>query len=338
MNRTARLHAGGDIRLHDEPDPVVGEGEVLLRITGVGICGSDLHWFEEGAIGDATLTRPLVLGHEFGGVAETGLWAGRTVAVEPALHCGTCRLCEEGHPNLCQNVRFAGHGSVDGAFRHRMAWPESALFPLPGGFDGVDGALLEPLGVAIHALDLAKPGVGVTAGVFGCGPIGLLVLQLARLAGASRITATDVLPHRLDAALDFGADWALEAFSDASEGAQVRRLVGGEGLDVAFEAAGENPAVEAALDALRPGGLLVLLGIPADDRTSVQASVARRKGITVKWVRRMKFTYPRAIALVERGRVDVRSLVTHRFPLERIGDAFETARRRDGLKVVVQPD
>ncbi len=337
MNRTARLHAGGDIRLHDEPDPVALEGESLLRITGVGICGSDLHWFEEGAIGDATLQRPLVLGHEFGAMVETGAWEGRTVAVEPALQCGRCRLCEEGHPNLCQNVRFAGHGSTDGAFRERMAWPQSALFPLPEGFDGVDGAMLEPLGVAIHALDLAKPRVGATVGVFGSGPIGLLVLQLVRICGARFIAATDVLAHRLEAARRYGADAVLEARQDGSEGAEIRKMALDEGLDIAFEAAGENAAVEAALEALRPGGLLVLLGIPADDRTAVQASIARRKGLTVKWVRRMKFTYPRAIALVSQERVDVRGMVTHRFPLTRITDAFETARKRDGLKVVVVP-
>ena len=173
----ARLHAGGDLRIHTEPAPAAGEGETIVRVTAVGICGSDLHWFEEAGIGDARLDRPLVLGHEFAGVAEAGPLKDRIVAVDPAVPCGACDFCLEGHPNLCEHVRFSGHGAVDGALRERMAWPGHCLFPLPDAFDAVDGAMLEPLGVAIHAVDLAHLRPGATVGVFGCGPIGLLTLQ-----------------------------------------------------------------------------------------------------------------------------------------------------------------
>jgi len=158
-------------------------------------------------------------------------------------------------------------------------------------------------------------------GVFGCGPIGLLVIQVAKAAGAAEVLFTEPLPHRRNAALGFGAHpWQP-----------------GREVDVAFECAGAEGAVEDAVAAVRPGGRVVLAGIPDDDRTAFSASVSRRKGLTIKIVRRMKHTYPRAVALVESGKVDVRSLVSHRFPLERAAEAFGVLERREGLKVVVEP-
>src|SRR5512141_2774976 len=167
--RVARLHAAGDVRLHDEPLPVAGPGETLVRIEAVGLCGSDLHWYEDGGIGGTRITRPIVLGHEFAGRTADG----RLVAVDPAIYCGHCPLCLEGHPNLCPSVRFAGHGPVDGALREWMAWPSECLVPVPDGFSASDAAMLEPLGVAIHSVDLGHVRTGDAVGVFGCGPIGL---------------------------------------------------------------------------------------------------------------------------------------------------------------------
>jgi L-iditol 2-dehydrogenase len=201
-----------------------------------------------------------------------------------------------------------------------MAWPRQCLHPLPETISDAEGCLLEPLGVAIHSVDLGKVRTGMRVGVFGCGPIGLLVIQVAQAAGASEVLVTEPLQHRLEAAKKFGA----------------RKWTPGEAIDVAFECAGENQAVEDALTAVKPGGRVVLVGIPNDDRTAFTASVARRKGLTLLFDRRMKFTYPRAIQLVERHRVDVQTLITHRFPLESIPEAFATAQRREGLKVIVQ--
>ena len=154
--RVARLHGPGDVRLHDEPRPTPGAGEVLVRVEAVGLCGSDLHWFDEGSIGGIPLTRPLSPGHELAGTTEDG----RRVAVDPAIPCETCPPCREGHPNLCPSVRFAGYGEDDGALREWMAWPERCLYPLPDSLSATDGAMLEPLGVALHAVDLAhlRPG------------------------------------------------------------------------------------------------------------------------------------------------------------------------------------
>ena len=242
------------------------------------------------------------------------------MAVDPSVPCGTCEFCLGGDPNLCEKMRFAGHGSEDGALGETVAWPEKCLFALPEALSFADGVMLEPLGVAIHAVDLAHMRPGMSVGVFGCGPIGLLIVQVARLAGAQTLLVTEPLPHRLETAHKFGA-------SDWKPGLRV---------DVAFEAAGEEAAVEAAFEAVKPGGKVILAGIPADDRTSFQASVARRKGLTIKLVRRMKFTYPRAIRMVAGGQVDVRSLVTHTFPLEQAQEAFRLAQRREGLKTVIE--
>jgi L-iditol 2-dehydrogenase len=329
--KSVRLHAPGDLQFHDEPCPVPSQGEKLIRVKAVGICGSDLHWFSVGEIGDAKLDHPLVLGHEIAGETEDG----QRLAVDPAIPCRKCEWCAKGNPNLCPNIRFAGHGGADGAMREFLTWDEHCLFPLPESLSFEDGAMLEPLGVAIHAVDLGHLKPGMTVGVFGCGPIGLLIIQLARLSGAVNIVATDKLPHRVDAARALGADRAL--ITDGKpDGSPILAATGGRGVDVAFEVAGEQGAVEDSVNAVLPGGKVILVGIPADDHTSFPASVARRKGLTIKLVRRMKHTYPRAIDLVASGRVDVHSLVTHRFPLEQAAEAFSVAERREGLKVIVE--
>jgi L-iditol 2-dehydrogenase len=302
-------------------------------VEAVGLCGSDLHWFEEGSIGGIALRRPTAPGHELAGTTTDG----RRVAVDPAIPCEACLPCREGHPNLCPSVRFAGHGEDDGALREWIAWPERCVFPLPDRLSAVDGAMLEPLGVALHAVDLAHLRPGVTVGVFGCGPIGLLAVQAARVAGAERVLATDlpIRPHRLEAARALGAE-AVPA-DEGREAATLLELTGGQGLDAAIEAAGDNAAVDAAVGAVRPGARIVLAGIPAEDRTSFPASPARRKGLTLALSRRMKHTYPRAIDLAVRGLVDLRSLVTHRFPLAEADAAFTSASSREGLKVIVEP-
>lgn len=332
-----RLGGVGDMRLATEARPLPSEGEVLLRTIAVGICGSDLHWVEEASIGDAQLSKPLILGHEFSSVVEdhSSPLDGQRVAVDPAIPCLECDYCRAGNPNLCIRLRFAGHGSQDGALREYLAWPQRCLHLLPDAISDEEGALLEPLGVALHALDLGKITPGNAVGIFGCGPIGLMILQLARLSGATEVVVSERLPHRLEKALAMGASRGF-LVGEETDHKTIAEMIGRQGVDVAFEAAGDNQAVETAITAVKPGGRVVLVGIPSKDWIGFTASTARRKGLTIKLSRRMKFTYPRAIQLVQEGLVDLRSLVTHRYPLQEFEQAFQVARRRDGLKVILQ--
>lgn len=321
----------------------------LVRVTAVGVCGSDLHWWGEAGIGDAVIEHPLVLGHEAAGVIEDGPRRGQRVAIDPAISCGTCRSCRAGYRNLCTRIRFAGHGVTDGAMREFMAWPSDLLPPLPDALTDADGAVLEPLGVAIHALGLGHVRLGASVVVAGLGPIGLLLTQVLREAGAGTVIGFDPLPHRREVARRLGADLVADP-ADAATPGSMRELVGsvagagpsagdlsGDGVDVAFEMAGTDGGVQLAMAAARPGGRVVLGGIPAGDTTTFRASVARRKGLTIAMVRRMNEVYPRAIALAVTRRVDLGAVVTHRFPLTRSPEAFTAAAGRHGLKVIIEP-
>jgi L-iditol 2-dehydrogenase len=348
--QAARIHGPGDVRVAAEPAAEPGPGEVLLRVTGVGLCGSDLHWWEEGSIGDARLSRPLILGHEFGGVIVSGPRAGQRVAADPANDCGECEPCREGRTNLCLAMRFAGHGTTDGALRSLMPWPERLLVAIPDSIGDDEAPLLEPLGVALHAMDLAGVGVnpgppgpapaaGLWVGVYGCGPIGLLLVQLLRRAGAT-VVATDLLPHRVAAA---GAMGASEAFlvdgGPEPESSSARQAAREREVDVAFEVSGSDAALADAIAAVRPGGRLVLVGIPAHDRTSFEAAAARRKELALLLCRRMVPTdLPHAVAIAAGGGVQLTELISHRYEISRAPEAFEMLGTRGGLKVVVKPD
>jgi L-iditol 2-dehydrogenase len=334
--RVTRLHAVGDLRLSEEPVPEAGPGTDLVRVAAVGICGSDLHWWDEGAIGDAKLTHPLVLGHEGAGVIAGGPRGGERVAIDPAIACDTCRACRDGYRNLCYRIRFSGHGETDGMMREFMTWPSALLHPLPDQVSDAEGAMLEPLGVAVHSVDLGHLPFAGTASVIGCGPIGLLLIQLLKTAGASSVLAVEPLAHRREAAARMGADRVADPASLAS-GMSLMRELTGFGVDVAFEAAGNDEGVGLAMASVRPGGRVVLAGIPGDDAIRFGASAARRKGLTIAMVRRMNDVYPRAIGLAARGVVDLGSVVTSRAGLSEVQAAFGDGARRTGLKVIIEP-
>src|SRR6201996_2429732 len=325
--RVARLHGAADLRVDDEPPPEAAAGQSLVRVTAVGICGSDLHWYSEGAIGDAKIARPLVPGHEGAGMIADGPRRGERVAIDPAIPCERCRACRDGYRNLCYNIVFSGHGETDGMMRELMPWPSHLLHPLPDSVSDAGGAMLEPLGVALWALDLGHVPFSGSVAVAGAGPIGLLLIQLLRAAGAARVLAVEPLAHRRAAALEWGADAAVTPADD----------VAGYGADVAFELAGGDDAVRAALESVRPGGRVVLGGIPDSDNTTVRASRARRKGLTIAMVRRMNEVYPRAIDLAARGVVALDPLVSSRIPLTEAAQAFAAAAGRAGLKAIIAP-
>ena len=346
----ARIHGPGDVRVAAEPAAEPGPGEVLLRVTGVGLCGSDLHWWEEGGIGDARLSRPLILGHEFGGVIASGPRMGQRVAADPANDCGKCAPCREGRTNLCLAMRFAGHGTTDGALRSLMPWPERLLVEIPDSIGDEEAPVLEPLGVALHAMDLAGVGVdpgpsgsapaaGLRVGVYGCGPIGLLLVQLLRRAGAATVIATDLLAHRVAAAVAMGASEAFLVDGGPEPEASSARLAAREReVDVAFEVSGADAALADAIAAVRPGGRIVVVGIPAHDRTSFEAAAARRKELALLLCRRMVPTdLPHAVAIAAGGGLGLSELISHRYQISQAPEAFQTLGARGGLKVIVKP-
>lgn len=340
--RVAKVMAPREMRLEEAPVPSPGPGEALVRIKAVGICGSDLQYYADGRIGDQRFSAGHVLGHEVAGVVEAlgpdaeGPAPGTSVAVDPAIHCGWCRFCAVGDPNFCKNLRFFGSPPTPGALREYLTHPSRFLLPLPPDTSFPVGAAIEPLGVAIHAVDLGHLGVGDRVAVFGCGPIGLLIARVARLAGASLVCGTEPLAHRREAAAGFGVEAAL----DPSREDVVRSIMertGGEGIDVAFEAAGSQDATEQAIAVLRPGGSLVCVGYWKADQVALPGIRAMRKGLTIRFVRRMKHTFPRAMELTRLGLVDLASLISHEFPLSDVVHAFARAEQRgpDVLKAVV---
>ncbi|MFT2722075.1 alcohol dehydrogenase catalytic domain-containing protein [Deinococcus sp. A31D244] len=320
----AVLTAPGTFAFTPRPPTLPAPGEVTVQVRAVGICGSDIHMFQDGRIGTSEILSPLVLGHEFMGEVTwaapgardgTGqpLHAGTRVAVEPHVACGHCRSCREGHPNLCPDHTFMGVYPRDGALQPTLNVPAHNTFILPDTVTDTGGVMLEPLGVALHALRLGHVRVGDRAAVVGAGPIGLLLTQLLHLNGVSALHVTEPLPWRRALAAELGADSTAPGFTDDHDSA----------YDVVFEAAWADSSVQDAARLARPGARVVLVGIPGDDGLRVQHSLVRRKGLSLILSRRMAHTYPEATALVASGQLDVDRLVSHVFPLEQVQEAFE---------------
>jgi len=327
----AYLHGRRDIRLADQRRPTPRPGEVLVEVRTVGLCGSDRHWFEEGGIGEVSLTTLLVLGHEIAGVIAEGPRAGERVAIDPSQPCERCPTCVRGRPDLCPTTRFAGYAATDGGLRTWMAWPGDLCHAIPDAMSDDEGAVMEPLGVARHAVDLAEVGPSDRVAVIGAGPIGQLVIRVLAADGIASIVASDPRPHRRLAALAAGASLVWSPEDVASEAAL-------DEISIVIECAGEDAAVDAAVRLVRPGGRVVLVGIPSEERTTIRAAVARRKGLTVIWSRRMTAAdLPAAIRLVETGAVEVAPIISDRFPLSAVGAAFERLASGEANKIVVRP-
>ncbi|MHB9033295.1 MAG: zinc-dependent alcohol dehydrogenase [Anaerolineae bacterium] len=323
--KALRLFGPRDLRLVNEAQPIPVPNEVLLHVKAVTVCHSDIHYYRDGRIGDTISTVPLVLGHEFSGevvqapAGAANIQVGDLVAVEPAVSCGHCRECLEGNPNICANLLFSGTPPLDGALREYLTYRPEFCFKLPAGFTPEEGALLEPLGVALYAWDLGHLRLAESVAVVGCGPIGLLVVQLARLAGAAQVFAIEPLVYRREIAASWGG---IPLSPDDGLVDTVNRSTGNHGADLVIETAGTLEGQEEAIRLAKRGGRVLLVGIPAEDRIELSHHVARRKDLDIHVVRRMKHTYPRAITLVERGMVELKPLITHRFTLEQAPAAF----------------
>lgn len=328
--KTSLLYAPRDMRVEEISDKEPGPGQVLVNVTAVGICGSDLHTYLLGNVGGVSVQQPLTLGHEAAGVVLAlgagveGLQVGQKVAIDPAHSCGVCERCQAGEPHLCLKIEFMGLFPFHGAMREHMVVAAECCVPVPDNISDISAALLEPLGVALHGSRLAHIQVGEDVAIVGCGGIGLLLIRLARLAGAKRIFVSDTHPWRLAMASNYGADVVMNA-REVDMVEEVMRLTNGRGVDVAIEAAWAEETANACCEMARFGGRVILVGIPAADELKLRASVARRKELLIQPSRRMKHTYPAAIALASSGQVDLEKLATHCFTLDQVGEGFETA-------------
>ncbi len=333
------------VEFRDLPMPKIGPGEALIKVKSVGVCASDSHRYLHGKLGEEDMPGPLILGHEFSAeVVEvasdvTTVKPGDRVAVEPAKHCGKCEMCQKGHPNLCPYVEFCGTPPVDGAFREYMAYPAELLYKLPDNVSYDEGALLEPLGVALHSVRLGHVKPGTSAAILGVGPIGMSTLEILRATGVTQIVVTDPLDYRLEMARQLGADLALNPERENVVEA-VRDWTGGRGVDVVFDAAGVRETPEQAVEMARPGGNVVLIGIPVDEWIQFKSTPSRRKGLTIYMVRRMKHVYEATIPMVAKGLVNLKPMITHVFPFSKAEEAMATSvHYRDGvLKAVVHVD
>jgi len=325
--------------------PRPGPGEALVKVMAVGICGSDIHYYEHGRIGRYVMEGPIVLGHECAGVVVAlgdnvgRIRVGDRVAVEPGVVCGRCEACKRGRYNLCPDVRFLATPPIDGAFAQYMTMREDNLFPIPDGLTFEEAAMNEPFSVGIHAAKRTGLQPGSTVAIMGMGPVGLMAVVAARAFGARDVFVTDLEPIRLEAARRLGATHALNVRECDAVG-EIRRLTGGEGVDVAWETAGSPQALQAALGSLRRGGKLAIVGLPAQADIALNVPHIADNEIDIYGVFRYANTYPSGISFLASGIADVQSLITDRYPLERTQEAMERARtnKSGSLKVVVYPN
>jgi len=339
--RALFIHGEKDRRLGELPEPEPKENEYKLKVASVLICGSDLHYYLEGKLGTRRVEKPQIPGHEYAAwvwddrAEAIGLKRGQMVAVEPSRFCGHCEYCHRGLPHLCRSIRFHGSPPNPGAMAEFVTVPREAIIPLPDGFTAEEAAFLEPIGIGIHALKKADLQLADSVGILGCGPIGLILLQLVRAHGAGVVYCADPLEYRARKALELGADKAGTSYKDIVE------WTGGKGVDLVLEATTSPNGFAEAVQMVRPAGRIVLVGIPTGvTYNAMDAMPFRSKEPTVKICNRMGEVYPEAIEMMRRGKVDARAIITHRGTLDEGIELFQRqGAYRDGvLKSAIYPN
>ena len=339
--RTAVLVEPTAFELTDRPRPEPAPDEVLVAVRDVGICGSDVHYYEHGRIGDYVVENPLVLGHESAGEvvavgdAVTHLAAGDRVALEPGVPCRRCAHCKRGDYHLCEEVTFMATPPHDGAFTEYVSWPADFAYRLPGSVSTTEGALCEPLSVGIHAVRRGDVETGDTVVVTGAGPIGLLVMEAARAAGATDVVLTDVVPEKLAFAAERGADLTVDV-SETDLEAAVDDYTDGVGADVVVEASGAAPSIESTFDVVRRGGSVVLVGLASEATIPIDVFDIIDNELDVHGSFRYKNTYDAAVDLLADGVVDVEGIVDFEAPLSDIDAAFQRSMEADVVKGIIK--
>jgi L-iditol 2-dehydrogenase len=338
--KAAVLHKPLDMRIEYLDVPEISPLDVLVRIKRVGICGSDVHFYLQGRISSFIVEKPIILGHECSGeIAEVGekvtnVKVGQRVIIEPGFTCGVCEYCRSGRYNLCRDVRFYGTPPYNGAFAEYVSAPAHNVYPMPDNMTYGEGAMIEPLAVGMMAAKRGGVTVNDSVAIFGAGPIGLLALQAAKSHGVIDAYVIDVIDYRLDYALKLGAENAINA-SKENVPEQIMQLTGKKGVDVVIEASGSIKALQQALHIVKPGGRIVLVGYPL---VEVPLLIDRilEKELNILGVHRYANVFPAAIKCVSSGKIDVKTLITHVFPLERILEGFDVHIKKVGNPIKIQ--
>lgn len=320
-----------------EPVRDPGPGEIQVAVKAIGICGSDLHYFAEGLIGDTPCVYPMVLGHEPAGMvvkmgAGVGGWApGDAAVLEPAMYCYHCEYCLTGHHNVCSNLRFLSTPEDPGFFREYVNLPAHNLLALPKNLSYQEGTIVEPLAVVLHSLDLAKVRVGETALVFGAGPIGLLTIAVLKLSGASRVWAVDPIPHRRELASLLGADAVIDPEA-VDPVRQVLSETGQRGVDVTIDCASKGDSINQSLRSTRNAGRVVVTGIPSEEYVPLAFHVIRRKELALYCVRRSNMDSSVALQMLQDQPRRFVPILTHARPLSEVQASFDLcAKYEDGV-------
>ncbi|MCW6084161.1 MULTISPECIES: NAD(P)-dependent alcohol dehydrogenase [Clostridium] len=333
----------GKIKLEERQIPKVKEDEVLVKLEYVGICGSDLHYYETGAIGDFVVEPPFVLGHEPGGtVVEVGknvkhLKVGDRVALEPGKTCGHCEFCKTGRYNLCPDVVFFATPPVDGVFQEYVSHEADLCFKLPDNVSTMEGALIEPLAVGFHAAMQGNAKAGQTAVVMGSGCIGLVTMMALKAMGVSKVYVVDIMRKRLQKALELGADGVING-STTNVVEEIMKLTDGKGCDLAIETAGTQVTTVQAMHMTKKGATIVLVGYSKSGEMNLPISLALDKELTFKTIFRYRHIYPMAIEAVAAGKVNLKGIVTDVFKLDEAQKAMDYSinNKSDIVKAVIR--
>lgn len=328
MMKVAVMNGIGKMGFVEREVPQPADNEVLVKLEYVGICGSDMHYYETGRIGDYVVEPPFVLGHEPGGVVvEVGkdvkhLKVGDRVALEPGKTCGHCEFCKEGKYNLCPDVVFFATPPVDGVFQEYVAHEAALCFKLPDNVDTMEGALIEPLAVGFHAANQGGAHAGQTAVVFGAGCIGLVSMMALKAEGVSKVYVVDVMQKRLDKAMELGATEVINSM-DTDVMAEIARLTEGKGADLIIETAGMEITTRQAIHIAKKGTTIVLVGYSKTGEMTLPLSLALDKELTFKTVFRYRHIYPMAIEAVASGKVNLKGIVSNVFDFDDIQNAMD---------------
>ena len=337
------MYGARDVRLERRSIPEIGPEEVLVKIAAVGVCGSDVHFYWDGRIGKRVVQKPMVLGHESAGtvvaVGEkvTTLQVGDRVALEPGIPCRRCSYCKSGHYNLCPNVAFMAAPHTDGAMREFVKTAADFTFKLPENMTFEDGTLVEPLSVGVYACRRGRVAPGDTAVILGAGTIGLMTLQAAKVYGAARRIVVDLQPDRLEMARRLGATHVVNP-REQDVDKFIEELMPG-GVDIVLEAVGAVPTIQMATRLVRKGGRIVFVGMPGVDEVPINLLDIIVKEVDVMGMFRYANVYGEAVRMIESGLVEVRSMHTHTYPLEKAAEAIEKAHACEigTIKVIIKP-